>query len=222
VIERIARAIETRLRRWSRVQERRSREAQETLLPRPRLRPEHVADCRVLLDRATLLEHLPHGGCVAELGVDEGGFSAAILERCRPRHLHLVDPWSTRRYGEDKRAAVCDRFRAGIATGTVTVHRALSVDAASGFAGAFFDWIYIDTTHRYDTTRDELRVYEPLIRPGGYIAGHDFVMGNWVSGMRYGVVEAVQEFCVERGWRLRYITVQAGEPASFAIQKLGE
>jgi hypothetical protein len=220
MIGRLRTAMDRRLRRWAREAERRSREAQERRLPRPQLRAEHVAGCRVVLDRAALLDLLPKGGSIAELGVDQGDFSALILERCRPRVLHLVDAWHTERYSESKQDAVAARFAGEIARGTVRIHCSLSIDAAAAFAPGTLDWVYIDTTHRYDTTRDELRAYEPLIRPDGYIAGHDYSLGNWTAGLRYGVIEAVQEFCVERRWRLCFLTARAGESPSFTIQRL--
>ena len=66
----------------------------------------------------------------------------------------------------------------------------------------------------------ELRAYAPKLRPGGIMAGHDYSMGNWVKGFRYGVIEAVHEFCVEHDWELRYLTVQRLERPSFAISHL--
>ena len=66
----------------------------------------------------------------------------------------------------------------------------------------------------------ELLAYAPKLKPGGIMAGHDYSMGNWVKGFRYGVIEAVHEFCVEHDWELRYLTVQRLERPSFAISRL--
>jgi len=46
-------------------------------------------------------------------------------------------------------------------------------------------------------------------------------MGNWVSSIRYGVIEAVHEFVVERAWDLVYLTVEPTERQSFAIRRIG-
>ena len=202
--------------------ERIKRRRYEDRLPPGTLRPEHVAHCQLLLDRNALLERLPPGGAGAELGVDQGDFTAQILQRARPRELHLVDIWGSKRYNDDKAARVRQRFAAQVAAGQVQVHRKLSVDAAADFADASLDWIYIDSSHAYDVTAAELRAYAAKIRPGGLMAGHDYSMGNWVKGIRYGVIEAVHEFCVECGWELRYLTVQRMERPSFAIARLPE
>jgi len=89
------------------------------------------------------------------------------------------------------------------------------------FPDAYFDWIYIDTDHSYPTTRDELAVYESKMKPGGIIAGHDYVMGNWRGSLKFGVIEAVHEFCIARNWELLYVTTEQTTNASFAIRKIG-
>lgn len=166
------------------------------------------------------MEKLPPHGNVAELGVDTGTYSSLILEWNNPAKLHLVDAWDTPRYGEDKAQAVIKKFDALIAEGKVQLHRGLSTERASDFEDNYFDWIYIDTNHTYRTTYEELRAYAPKMKPGGIIAGHDFINGNWIGGMRYGVREAVHEFCVEQGWEFVFLTMEIGDNPSFAIRKL--
>jgi len=197
------------------------RQRVEARLPQTQLRPEHVARCQTLLDREALLARLPQAGVGAELGVDQGDFTEAILRIARPSRLHLVDSWATKRYNDDKAQRVKDRFAAQIAAGQVSVHRGLSLEVASQFADASLDWVYIDSSHAYRVTAAELRAYAPKLKPGGIMAGHDYSMGNWAKGFRYGVIEAVHEFCAEQDWELRYLTVQRLERPSFAISRRG-
>jgi len=49
------------------------------------------------------------------------------------------------------------------------------------------DFVYIDGDHSYEGCRDDLRIWYPLIRSGGIIAGHDY-------GQFQGVTQAVDEF----------------------------
>lgn len=196
------------------------RQRVEDRLPPSVLRPEHVARCRVLLDREALLAELPQGGVGAELGVDQGDFTETILRVARPQRLFLVDSWATKRYNDDKAQRVQDRFATQIAAGQVSIHRGLSLEAVSRFEDASLDWVYIDSSHAYGVTAAELLAYAPKLKPGGIMAGHDYSMGNWVKGFRYGVIEAVHEFCVEHDWELRYLTVQRLERPSFAISRL--
>jgi len=79
----------------------------------------------------------------------------------------------------------------------VYIRHGYSTDVVADFDSAYFDWIYIDSAHSYDVTRDELRAYARTVKPNGMMAGHDYKMTNWRKHLRYGVVEAVHEFCVE-------------------------
>ncbi|MFC7671595.1 class I SAM-dependent methyltransferase [Mycolicibacterium sp. GCM10028919] len=189
-------------------------------IPRVALRQENIDRCQLLLNRRALLDELPIGGTCAEIGVDQGDFTQEILDHCHPAELHLVDMWGTRRYSQKKFDRVTERFAGQISGGSVVVHRQSSLDAASMFDDGAFDWVYIDTTHAYELTAAELRAYAPKVKPGGFIAGHDYVMGNWSKVLRYGVVEAVHEFCVEFDWEIVFATADPIENQSFAIRRI--
>jgi predicted O-methyltransferase YrrM len=182
----------------------------------------HLRRLQVLPTRIEMLEYLPKGGIVAEIGVDKGDFSAEILRVAKPSKLHLVDVWSSKRYHEGLQKVVEAKFASEIASGTVEINKGLSTEAVTQFPDDYFDWIYIDTDHMYATTRDELALYAPKVKPGGIIAGHDFIIGNWASLVRYGVQEAVYEFCCRNDWELRYMTMENAGFPSFAIQRIPE
>ena len=212
--------IKRRIARKILDQEEASRLRKESSLPKAVLEKKHVANCRLLLNRQELLEELPKGGIIAELGVDDGDFSQRIFDTNQPKVLHLVDKWSGVRYHEGKYLAVNEKFGKEIENGQVVIHRKLSTEAAEVFADESLDWVYIDTSHSYEVTRDELLVYSKKVKPGGIMAGHDYSMGNWVKTFRYGVIEAVHEFCVNHGWELIYLTVDPLEMQSFAVRKI--
>ncbi len=139
----------------------------------------------------------------------EGDFSAQILERVRPRRLHLIDPWryesgpryESAWYGgqvgtsqvkmDGVHAAVLARFGKEIAAGVVLVHRAPSVQAAQGFTDGYFDWVYIDGNHLYEFVKTDLETYHRKVKTGGFIVGDDYGAEGWWEG---GVTRAVDEF----------------------------
>ncbi len=198
----------------------RGREEREQQIPKIPLRAENVENTSLLLNREILLKKFGKGGNVAEIGVDEGKFSQKIFEINTPDHFHLVDIWGTDRFHDGKYQNVKNFFNDQIESDQVHIHKNLSTDAAYDFPDNYFDWIYIDTDHTYETTRDELRLYAPKMKKGGIIAGHDYVHGNWIATFRYGVVEAVHEFCVQFGWEIIYLTIEPTENQSFAIRKI--
>lgn len=163
---------------------------------------------------------LPKNGVVAELGVDAGSFSAQILSLNNPNKLHLIDNWGSKRYNKYKQVIVIGKFQEEISSGKVEIHIGLSTEVANEFPSDYFDWIYIDTSHSYETTKAELELYAEKVKQGGYMAGHDFIIGNWNSMIRYGVIEAVYEFCVKHDWELIYITSELNTHPSFAIRRI--
>ena len=187
-----------------------------------RLEDEHTSGARIVANRSALLKYLPKGGVVAELGVDKGLFSQQIIESCKPEKLHLVDVWASERFNEQKASNVSRIFKKQIDNGSVILNRKLSTEVVSEFDDFYFDWIYIDTDHTYENTLLELKVFAKKIKIGGYIAGHDYSMGNWLTGAKFGVIEAVSEFCVTEGWKLVFLTADYTENQSFVITRIVE
>lgn len=196
------------------------RQHRENQIPKIPLDKRHVQNCQVLLNRKEMLNRFDKHSTAAEIGVDEGKFSQLIHEIVNPGKFHLIDIWGTDRFHDGKFESVKGYFSTEIESGQVQIHKKLSTEAASDFSVNYFDWIYIDTDHSYETTRDELRLYAPKVKQKGIIAGHDYIKGNWITGYRYGVIEAVHEFCVENDWELIYLTVEPMESQSFAIRRI--
>lgn len=191
-------------------------------IPKVELRDEHLQHAKLIPSRKELLELLPKDGVVAELGVDKGDFSQLILSINKPKKLHLVDFWGSKRYNQDKRRKVEQMFKEQIENNKVEINLGLSTVVESSFDNEYFDWIYIDTDHSYATTIQELKLYAPKIKKGGIIAGHDYILGNWNGLVRYGVIEAVHQFCVENNWEIIYLTTELHNPPSFAIRRIAD
>ncbi len=189
-------------------------------IPKFDLEAKHVKNTHVIINREAMLELLPKNGVVAELGVDKGDFSELILKTCTPSKLHLVDVWESERYNEEKKLSVASKFEQQVANKTVEINIGYSTEVVKQFADNYFDWVYIDTTHSYKTTIAELETYSKKVKPNGIMAGHDYIIGNWNGLVRYGVIEAVYEFCLKNDWELLYITAENKGYPSFAIRRM--
>lgn len=187
--------------------------------PKVKLQQKHLAHARLLSDRYDMLDLLPHGGRVCEIGVANGDFSSHILKHCRPIKLHLIDAWKAERYSR-LQAKVEERFLAEIKAGRVELNVGLSTDVLPKYTDHYFDWAYIDTVHDYRITAQELMLCKQKVKPGGIIAGHDYMVGNVVTPVPYGVIRAVQEFCVANDWKYVYLTCENSGYSSFAIQEI--
>jgi len=159
------------------------------------LPPELLAGCRFCASRQAMLEHLPQGGVVAELGTYRGDFARAILERNRPAALHLID-------------IDYSQFSAdGLEGPAVSRHVGLTHEVIATFPDGHFDWIYIDADHSYDGCLRDARASATKIRPGGIIVFNDFAhIDPWLG--RYGVHRAAAAFAAEAGWPMAFFCYQ--------------
>jgi hypothetical protein len=162
--------------------------------------------------REQLVRLLPPDGVGLEIGVAEGDFAAVLLANANPRQLHLVDPWEhqdsesyrpdTNNVGPEeanlRHSRVVDRFSGEISAGRIVMHRSYSHDEASRFPDETFDWIYIDGAHYFEACARDLALYGPKVKAGGLILGHDYAASAAARAMKFGVVEAVNQF-VESG-----------------------
>ena len=69
------------------------REHEKTRPVWQRIDQELLEEARLVSDVLEMLDRMPKGGVVAEIGVAEGKLSQEILKRTAPRKLYLVDPW---------------------------------------------------------------------------------------------------------------------------------
>ena len=192
----------------------------EAALPHVELRPEHIENLCILIDRDAFLRGLPKHSVVAEVGVAQGDFSESILSITKPKELHLIDSWAHDEKYLDMREFVENRFKEEIELGQVHVHQGLSIIELEKFESGYFDWVYIDTSHDYDSTAKELEICRKKVKTGGIIAGHDYVTGSWLGRIRFGVVEAVNEFCVKHGWEMIYLTHERHRHLSYALKQI--
>ena len=88
------------------------------------------------------------------------------------------------------------------------------------FEDGLFDWVYLDSDHGYENVARELEICRKKVKIGGIIAGHDYVTGQWLKRERYGVVEAVNEFCHKYNWEMIYLTNEQHRNLSYALRQI--
>jgi hypothetical protein len=193
----------------------------------------HLRNLRGFTDRVELIRSFPTGGCAAEIGVADGRFSVQILQHASPERLYLIDYWRSGRRahgyfpGFHKRGqtargdyeVVQQSFAEEISAGHVHLLRGCSWEQLALIPDGSLNWVYLDAAHDFDSVVRDLNAVRPKLRPGGIVAGHDWV--RWGRfGYRGGVVEAVTSFCVTNDFELIGLTFETGYPPSFAIRSL--
>lgn len=134
---------------------------------------------------------------VVEIGSFCGRSSRAIADNLPSSGvLYCVDAWKPFECvppvitTPDEGEAVYQEFLSNmgdlIDAGTVTVHRMGSVKAAVTLSLDVVDFVFIDGDHTYEAVCQDIRLWLPVVKSGGVLAGHDY-------GVYPGVSRAVDE-----------------------------
>jgi hypothetical protein len=175
-------------------------------------------------------KEFPNGKGV-EIGTFKGEFSKEIMENWSGT-LYMVDVWRPLPYEEYLDISNHGQFENGVYVDAMDnikgyENRAIMVRASSEIASDMFednslDFVYIDANHAYDYVVQDINLWYPKIKKGGYLCGHDYLDMNWYSDPNFddnkkdkhiyngdiyhgvfGVNPAVDEFCEENDYELQ-------------------
>lgn len=138
-------------------------------------------------------------GC--EVGFGFGINAENLLKELNLYKLFCVDPFIGVEYpqAENIIRTYSDKRKSRFKVLSETCSRVCFVRLPSGKAAKTvlkneqFDFVYIDGNHSYDFVTEDLCLYYDLVKPGGWIGGHDYIFGQ------NDVIKAVQEFAVRIG-----------------------
>ena len=199
----------------------------------PELSAHHVADAKLYANRMDALDFLPRGGVVAELGVAQGDFSQAMLDRLAPARfdaydifrMHEVDAFWGRPTRELLGGHVHEdfyrrRFAPLIETGRVRVFEGDSAEQLSHRPDDLYDVIYIDADHTGESVRRDAEVAARKLKADGILVFNDYILVDHILGTPYGIVPVVNDFCVNRGWRVVYYALNPQLFCDIAITRM--
>lgn len=139
-----------------------------------------------------ILRRLPMGQKIvgAEIGVWRGGLSEILLSR-RPRlFLYMIDCWkkpdqnsdyvktgsliASRAQAEFDSAKKTAIHRTGFAEGRRKIIHAFSSGAVKEIEDGSLDFVFIDGDHSYLAVKNDIEIWYPKVKLGGWIMGHDY------------------------------------------------
>lgn len=140
----------------------------------------------------TILDRLPRDKpiCGAEIGVLNAR-TAAVLLKERPLLTHImIDPWVVPAPGssyakeadtnalksqrEHDKAYRLTLQRVAFAGKRAIIKKMYSNEAAPSIPNGTLDFVFIDGDHSYEGCKNDIALWLPKIKKGGWIGGHDY------------------------------------------------
>jgi hypothetical protein len=185
------------------------------------------------INRIDLIKKITRGfpyGYGAEIGSFKGEFAKEIVENWGG-NLFMVDVWRglgdeykdasnhnnhTNAYAEAMKSIEGYEDRAVMMRGSSQV-------VSEMFEDDCFDFVYIDANHAYDFVIQDIELWYPKVKEGGYLLGHDYIDMDWEKDPHFadcygkdkhiysstgfyfgvfGVNPAVDEFCKTNNYEL--------------------
>jgi predicted O-methyltransferase YrrM len=149
--------------------------------------PVHIPD-RTRVDIAKLYKELDYRKG-AEIGTARGSHAITMIVNNPKVKLYCIDAWSTYdgcndftdqdRLNEYHNAA---RQRLNEYKGIEIINE-FSMDAVKRFKDETLDFVYIDANHEFPYVAEDLFYWSKKVRPGGIVAGHDYLNEPRKDGM---------------------------------------
>lgn len=141
-----------------------------------------------------------------EIGVLDGWHALEMMEALSIKKLYLIDPWEEYEgYDESqgnlrktqrelqKREAVARKVLKKYED-RIEFLEAFPQDVINYFQNNSLDFVYIDGNHQYKFVKQDIKLYYPKVKKGGWIGGHDYTNSSETKREGFGVFKAVNEF----------------------------
>lgn len=138
---------------------------------------------------------------VCEVGVQRGVNFANIIKH-NPKLAVAVDCWiddgvASRNDGRFSQKVFDEQyedFRKSVdGKPFVKIYRGYSFDAVKSFEDGYFDVVYIDADHSFESCLRDIEDWYPKVKKGRFLLGDDYRVSRYTR-TSFGVIQAVSEF----------------------------
>lgn len=128
-----------------------------------------------------LESQVPDNGVFVECGAWLGKSSSYLCDIAQGRiEIFIVDSWkgsdnelqSTHKLATE--VDIYSIFCENMGNRKFKALRKLSVEAVKDFKNESCDVIFIDMNHSYESVKEDIKLWLPKVKKGGYLAGHDY------------------------------------------------
>ena len=140
-----------------------------------------------------------------EVGTEGGKYAFVLCESNPELKLFCIDPYLVYENGEGYKDINQNQFekiyesaKARLAPYNASIIRGLSMDVVDDFEDNSLDFVYIDGNHRLDYVVQDLIKWTDKVKPGGIVAGHDFIRlrGQYYSHVPYALEAYVKSYFI--------------------------
>jgi len=123
-----------------------------------------------------IAEQLPNGARIVEVGVADGHSAIFLAERMadlgKDFELYMIDSLA---YGGTHQANTIIRniTSSGLAD-KITFMQMSSLDASCQWPDNWAHFVFLDSSHTYEQTKSEIRLWHRKVMHQGILAGHDY------------------------------------------------
>lgn len=138
-----------------------------------------------------VVSRLPSRSRVAEVGLANGRSLLYLAARLSDNGGwdRFVGIDSMAYGGQDQRNEIMNNvIRSGMSG--IEIYELSSLDASCKYPDNYFNFVFLDSSHRYEQTKAEILLWQRKVIDGGILAGHDY---NNVLGQGKEVFTAVNE-----------------------------
>lgn len=194
---------------------------------------EHLNNARLFANRTSMIrflsKQLRHGN-VAEIGVLFGHFSRVLLDKIEPSTFDAYDiftshQWDTiwgkpaKEWFHDKTHLdfYRNKFSVEISKGIL---RTFMGDGADNIRNSdiLYDMVYIDGDHSFESVLRDAEAAISRLKKGGILIFNDYTFVDPITDVPYGIVQVVNDLCVNKGWRVIGFALEGCMFADIAIQ----
>lgn len=147
-----------------------------------------------------LVSNIPDRGRFVECGAWLGKSSSFLCDLCNSTNknidLWIVDSWlgsSNELNTSHKLATMKDIYQIfldNMGSRKFNHIRGLSQDVNKFFADKSCDVVFIDMEHTYKAVKNDIQMWLPKIKSGGFLAGHDYMAKQWKEDVQKAVHES--------------------------------
>jgi hypothetical protein len=202
----------------------------EKMVP-PKLPAHLVQNSRVCASREAVLQYLPKGGAIAEVGVAYGFFTSLLLRYLQPEKFIAIDsfalvagnePWN-QTFLKDNNVTHLEfyrnKFQKEIETGILETKQGLSWEVLEQLPNKSLDYIYVDADHSYESVVKDIEQVKRKIRDDGIIQFNDYTLFDPLDFISYGVPRAVHEFMIAENYELLFLCLNGKFFSDVVVRK---